>query len=40
VFGPGSIHQAHSPDEYLDIGQLPACVAVVAGAVADYLKPE
>lgn len=27
VFGPGSIHQAHKADEYIDRGQLAACEA-------------
>ncbi|MGI9364848.1 MAG: M20/M25/M40 family metallo-hydrolase, partial [Rhizobiaceae bacterium] len=25
IFGPGSIEQAHLPDEYIDISQMEAC---------------
>ena len=28
VFGPGDIGKAHSPDEYLEIGELLRCVAI------------
>jgi acetylornithine deacetylase len=31
VCGPGSIHQAHKPDEYLEVDQLAACVAMLEG---------
>jgi acetylornithine deacetylase len=31
VCGPGSIAQAHQPDEYLEIGQLQACLDMLAG---------
>ena len=31
VCGPGSIEQAHKPDEYLEISQLGACVAMLEG---------
>jgi acetylornithine deacetylase len=27
VFGPGSIDQAHKPDEYIALDQVDACVA-------------
>jgi len=27
IFGPGSITQAHQPDEYIEISQLDECVA-------------
>lgn len=30
VCGPGEIDQAHQPDEYLEVGQLGRCVAVLA----------
>lgn len=39
VFGPGSIAQAHAPDEHVDLRQVPLCAAVVAEAAADFLKP-
>ena len=29
VCGPGSIEQAHKPDEYLDISQLAECIALL-----------
>ncbi len=31
VCGPGSIEQAHKPDEYLDISQLAACIDMLEG---------
>ena len=31
VCGPGSIHQAHKPDEYVDLAQLDQCLAMLAG---------
>jgi acetylornithine deacetylase len=31
VCGPGSIEQAHKPDEYLEISQLAACVEMLQG---------
>ena len=27
VFGPGSIEQAHKPDEYIDLSQVEACTS-------------
>ena len=36
VCGPGSIEQAHRPDEYIDVGQLAACVDFL-GRLADEL---
>jgi acetylornithine deacetylase len=27
VFGPGSIQQAHKPNEFIEIAQVEACVA-------------
>jgi acetylornithine deacetylase len=29
VCGPGSIEQAHKPDEYLEVSQLQACLDVL-----------
>jgi acetylornithine deacetylase len=34
VCGPGSIEQAHKPDEYLDVSQLEACDRFVERVVA------
>jgi len=34
VFGPGSIAQAHTADEWIDLGQLAAAVEVLAAVVA------
>ena len=31
VCGPGSIEQAHQPDEFIEIAQLEACVAFLQG---------
>ncbi|MDF1856329.1 acetylornithine deacetylase [Pseudooceanicola sp.] len=36
VCGPGSIEQAHKPDEYLETGQLTACLDMLSG-LADRL---
>ncbi|MBD3664127.1 acetylornithine deacetylase [Sulfitobacter aestuariivivens] len=38
VCGPGSITQAHKPDEYLDITQLAACVEMLQGVAASLAK--
>jgi len=37
VFGPGSIEQAHFPDETIDVTEVETFVEVAADAVADYL---
>ncbi|MBU2993845.1 acetylornithine deacetylase [Octadecabacter sp. 1_MG-2023] len=37
VCGPGSIRQAHKPDEYLEVDQLNACVAMLT-ALADHIS--
>jgi len=29
VCGPGSIEQAHKPDEYLELSQLDACLGML-----------
>ena len=31
ICGPGSIAQAHKPDEYLEIGQLASCISMLGG---------
>ena len=36
VCGPGSIEQAHKPDEFVEIAQLEACEAML-GRLADRL---
>ncbi len=35
--GPGSIDQAHKPDEYVEIAQLEACLAML-GRLAEHLQ--
>jgi acetylornithine deacetylase len=35
VCGPGSIQQAHRPDEYVDIAQLAQCEHLIDGLIAD-----
>lgn len=37
LFGPGSIHVAHTPDEYVDIDELRASVATYASLVKELL---
>jgi acetylornithine deacetylase len=37
VFGPGSIEQAHFPDETVDVGEVETFVEVATDAVADFL---
>ena len=36
IFGPGRIAQAHSPDEYVDIGQLEVACAAMALSAATW----
>ena len=38
VCGPGSIDQAHKPDEFIDISQLAACIAFMRGLAADLSR--
>jgi len=40
VFGPGSIEQAHFPDETIDLGEVEAFVDVTVDAVADVLRSQ
>ena len=35
VCGPGSIDQAHQPDEYIDIAQIKACIAFMRMLAAE-----
>ncbi|WP_371348749.1 acetylornithine deacetylase [Ancylobacter sp. IITR112] len=35
ICGPGSIDQAHKPDEYIEIAQLRACERFLAGLIAE-----
>ncbi|MGH6821670.1 MAG: M20/M25/M40 family metallo-hydrolase, partial [Methylocella sp.] len=35
VCGPGSIGQAHQPDEYIEIAQIEACIAVMRRLAAE-----
>jgi acetylornithine deacetylase len=37
VFGPGSIEQAHFPDETIDMAEVETFVDVTVDAVADFL---
>jgi acetylornithine deacetylase len=39
VFGPGSIENAHKPDEYITVDQMNACVGFLR-RLADRLSPE
>jgi acetylornithine deacetylase len=39
VFGPGSIEQAHKPDEFLALDQLDACVAFLRRLCARLAEP-
>jgi acetylornithine deacetylase len=34
ICGPGSIDQAHKPDEYIEIAQLEACTAFLRGVIS------
>lgn len=36
--GPGSIARAHSGDEWVDVGEIEACVRVLADFAADFLR--
>jgi acetylornithine deacetylase len=36
VFGPGSIDQAHQPDEYIDTAQLKPAVAAISGLIRKF----
>ena len=39
VCGPGSIAQAHQPDEYLEVDQLVACLSMLDGLVQTLERP-
>ncbi|MDQ2890218.1 MAG: M20/M25/M40 family metallo-hydrolase [Gemmatimonadota bacterium] len=39
LFGPGSIHVAHTPDEFVDVDELRASVGAYAALVAQLLGP-
>jgi acetylornithine deacetylase len=39
VCGPGSIEQAHQPDEWIETAQLAACDAMLAALVAELASP-
>ncbi len=39
VFGPGSIEQAHIPDEYIEIRQLEACLGFLEKLQAELCRP-
>ncbi|HEY9211883.1 MAG TPA: M20/M25/M40 family metallo-hydrolase, partial [Ancylobacter sp.] len=35
ICGPGSIDQAHKPDEYIEVAQLRACERFLKGLIAE-----
>ncbi len=39
VFGPGSIEQAHQPDEWIEVAQLEACATFVDRLIDDCCRP-
>ncbi|MCS0503083.1 acetylornithine deacetylase [Ancylobacter mangrovi] len=39
VCGPGSIDQAHKPDEFIEVSQLRACERFLAGLIAECGRP-
>lgn len=36
VMGPGSIDQAHQPDEYIDLAQVPTAITVLQGLIKQF----
>jgi acetylornithine deacetylase len=40
VMGPGSIDQAHQPNEYVDLKQLDPSVAIIRALIGKYCQPE
>jgi acetylornithine deacetylase len=38
ICGPGSIDQAHQPDEFIELAQLDACIAFLRGLAADLSR--
>ena len=36
-FGPGSIEQAHSADEWVETGEVTRCAAILERFAADFL---
>jgi acetylornithine deacetylase len=36
VFGPGSINQAHQPDEYIEMAQIEPAVAAISGLIRKF----
>lgn len=36
VMGPGSIDQAHQPDEYIDLAQVPVAINVLQGLIKQF----
>jgi acetylornithine deacetylase len=39
ICGPGSIEQAHKPDEYIELAQLDACLAMLGNLQAQLAAP-
>jgi acetylornithine deacetylase len=36
VFGPGSIRQAHQPDEFIDTAQIKPAIAALEGLIRRF----
>ena len=36
VFGPGSIDQAHQPDEYIDMAQIQPAINAITSLIRDF----
>lgn len=39
VLGPGSINQAHQPNEYIDLNQVSATIDIIRGLIKKYCLP-
>jgi acetylornithine deacetylase len=39
ILGPGSINQAHQPDEFLPCGSITPCVDLLEGFIAQFCGP-
>ena len=38
IFGPGSMENAHAPDEFVDLGQLEAAEKVYERMIREFLR--
>lgn len=36
VLGPGSINQAHQPDEFIDTRQIEPAIAIIRGLIQKF----